>query len=340
VDVVTGDIRDITQSEKERIKQISRNVETLTSELKGVAESVRSVVDGTGPAGAPGGPAGGAAAGDQAAAQARGIKQAVEKMNTSLARLDELMVKLQEGKSVASRLMVDERMGRQLGEAVEAAANYVERLDKLRIEVQLRSEWLLNQTGAKTYFGLRLLPRPDKYYLFEVVSDPRGVDTVTTDTLVTRDPVTGLDRATVTTKIRHEQQLTFTLQMAKRYGPMTFRVGVIESSGGAGADLHLLDDALTVSLSAYQFSRPTQGAFPRAKVWFNYQFLQHFYVTAGADDFLNQWQVGHYPGGPKFTFGNDVFFGGGLLFTDDDLKILMGAGGSSLLTAASSGSGR
>lgn len=360
VDVITRDVRELTQSEKERVRTIARNVEELTARLKDVAASVQVIIDGTAPDGkatvavagkagqaGQGGKAGKdgkdgkdaqaagpeAAAREQVAAQAQGVKQAVEKINANLAKLDDLLARLQEGKSVGSRLIVDEKMGRELASTVEAASNYVEKLDKLQIEVHLRSEWLLNQTGAKTYFGARLLPRPDKYYVFEVVSDPRGVDTVTTETITTRDPVTGTDSTTVSTKTLHEEKLTFTLQMAKRYGPMAFRVGVIESSGGVGSDLYLFDDALQLSVSVYQFSRPYQNVFPRAKVWVNYQFLQHFYLTAGADDFLNVWRQGRYPGGPKFTLGNDVFFGGGLFFTDDDLKTLLGVGGASVVTA-------
>jgi phospholipid/cholesterol/gamma-HCH transport system substrate-binding protein len=349
VDVISGDIRELTQSEKDRVRQVLKNIEGLTGELKDVATSIRAVVDGgVGGAAAPGepgqpgqpgasgeGPGGGAEV-RVAGADAKGVKQAVEKLNSNLTRLDELLGKLQEGKSVASRLLVDERMGRQLGSAVEAASDYVDRLNRLQVEVQLRSEWLLNQTGAKTYFGAKLLPRPDKYYLFEVVSDPRGVDTVTSETVTTRDPITGIDTTTVATRTKHEEKLTFTLQLAKRYGPMTFRVGVIESSGGVGSDLHLFDDALQISVSIYQFSRPFQNVFPRAKVWLNYQFLQHFYFTAGADDFLNQWKIGRYPGGPKFTIGNDVFFGGGIFFTDDDLKTLIGAGAGSVVGSVGS----
>ena len=89
-------------------------------------------------------------------------------------------------------------------------------------------------------------------------------------------------------------------------------------------------------MSVYQFSRPYSNIYPRAKVWLNLQFLQNFYVTAGTDDFLNQWHQGKYPGGPKFSWGNDVFFGGGLFFTDDDLKTLLGAGAGSAVSSAGS----
>jgi phospholipid/cholesterol/gamma-HCH transport system substrate-binding protein len=261
------------------------------------------------------------------ASQARGVRQAVDKLTASLEQLETLIAKVNEGKSVAGRLLVDERLGRKLGVAAEDFADELDKIFKLQLQVQLRSEWLLNESGAKTYFGARLLPRPDKYYLLEVVADPRGVDERTTTTLIREDGTRD-----VTTRIEHEEnELTFSLQFAKRYGPVTFRVGVIESSGGAGADLHLLRDKLQISMSVYQFSRPVQDPFPRAKVWFNYYLFQHFFVTAGADDFLNSWDSGRFPGGAKFRVGNDVFFGGGIFFTDDDLKTLIGAGAGSAI---------
>jgi phospholipid/cholesterol/gamma-HCH transport system substrate-binding protein len=272
-----------------------------------------------------------------AAQQARGVKQAVDKLTSSLERLEDLIAKVQEGKSVAGKVLVDERLGRKLGDTLEGFADQYDKIFKLQIQVQLRSEWLLNQTGAKTYIGFRLLPRPDKYYLLEVVSDPRGVDRVWSETITTRAPGSTTDSTTVSTHTIHDpDKLTYSLQFAKRYGPVTFRVGIIESSGGVGSDLHLFRDALQLSVNAYQFQRPYQNVFPRAKLWMNYYFFQNFFVTAGADDFLNTWRTGRYPGGPKFTIGNDAFFGAGIFFTDDDLKTLLGAGAGSAVSGAGS----
>jgi len=357
----TADLREVSGRDKDKIGRIATNLEELTAKLKSVATSLQEIIDpgssgggprggagGPGPGGgAGGGPAGGAAPGvggavaaatpaerAAAATQARGVKQAVDKLTGSLEHLEELMGKVSEGKSVAGRLLVDERLGRKLGTAAEDLADQLDRIFKLQIQVQLRSEWLLNQTGAKTYFGARLLPRPDKYYLLEVVADPRGVDSVSSETITTRDPITGTDSTSVSTRTLHEDKLTFTLQIAKRYGPLTFRIGVIESSGGVGTDLHLFRDKLQFSVSVYQFSRPYQDVFPRAKIFMNYYFFQHFFLTAGADDFLNSWRSGRYPGGPKFTIGNDAFFGGGLFFTDDDLKTLLGAGAGSAVPSS------
>jgi phospholipid/cholesterol/gamma-HCH transport system substrate-binding protein len=355
-----ADLKEISRRDKDKIGRIATNIEQLTAKLNVVATSLQDIID-PGSAGRGGGGAGAppemqealaqATPEERAAAaeQARGVRQAVDKLTGSLQKLDDLLAKVNEGKSVAGRLLVDERLGRKLGDAAEQYADYADKIFKMQIQLQLRSEWLLNQTvqsgrpGTKLYFGARLLPRPDKYYLIELVSDPRGVDSITTESTTTTvpDPTqpggTRTDQ-TVTTRKKNEDKLTFSVQMAKRYGPVTFRIGIIEGSGGAGADLHLAHDRLQLSASVYQFARAFQAAqvggtntvlYPRAKVWVNYYFLDNFFVTTGADDFLNRWQQGQYPGGRSFNVGTDVFFGAGLFFTDDDLKTLLGAGAGS-----------
>jgi phospholipid/cholesterol/gamma-HCH transport system substrate-binding protein len=314
----TGDLRELTRNEKDRVHAIASNVEDLTSQLKRVATSVERLLEGDAAGGKPG-PGDGTAK-----AQAKGLRQSIDRINDSIQRLNDLVATVQEGKSVAGKLLVDEKLGRQVGEAVSGAADYVDRLMKLQVEMNMRAEWLYNQSAAKTYFGVRLLPRPDKYYMVDIISDPRGVDTIKTETTTSTTGATSATTTDVTTT--HQDKLTFSAQIAKRYGPLAFRVGLIESSGGLGMDAFMFDDALQLSVSAYQFTRPQTGVLPRAKVWANYRFAKYFYLTGGADDFLNAWNTGRYPGGPRFSVGQDVFFGGGLSFTDDDLKILLGSG--------------
>ena len=340
----TGDLRDISGRDKERIHDILVNVEELTAQLRTTAASLQGIM-----VGKPGaaGPAGGAAApplgapeagpGTPAPSEAKGVQQAVEKLNDSLAKLDDILGKVQEGKSAAGRLLVDERMGRQLGDTVAGLAENYDRVNRMQIQLHLRSEWLLNQSvaegrpGAKVYFGVRLIPRPDKYYELELVSDPRGVNTVVSQTQTTS--INGGPPSTaVTNTVTNQQTLAFSLEMAKRYGILTVRGGIIESSGGVGADLHLLHETLRLSLNIFQFNRPGNKAFPRAKLWADYIFLQHLYATSGVDDFLNRWSGSSalHP----FSLGTDVFFGVGIEFTDDDLKTLFVSGAASAASSA------
>ncbi|HYG67652.1 MAG TPA: MlaD family protein [Anaeromyxobacteraceae bacterium] len=350
-DRFTSDLADISSGERERVHAIARNLEQVSEQLKRVLGGVEELV-GTGPGTAPGAAPGAAPGGGgepapgtgpsrprtpaeeqerQLAAQQAGLRQAVERLNTTLGRVDNIVAKVEEGKGVAGKLITDERTGRQLGSAIEGVADYLDRLTKIQVEVNLRSEWLFNQRGGKAYFGARLLPRPDKAYIVEVVADPRGFDTPVTETITTvdrTDPANPIVSEVTTERLTHEEKLRFSLQFAKRYGDVTFRVGVIESSGGLGADLHLFDDRLRLSTSIYEFESEYVD-YPRVKLWVDYRFLQHFYLTAGADDFLNRYQDIRSGAGRSFSIGNDVFFGAGIFFTDDDLKAFIAGGGAS-----------
>lgn len=326
----TGELRGLAEQDRERYHAITRNIEEASARLNELLASVQKLV---GPAGEPGGAGSPAATGGtEERREVQDLRAAVDKANQSLSHVEEVTRKIAEGKGIAGKVLTDERLGEKFGDAVEGVSDYYSQLNRLQVKLELRSEWLAWQSGSKTYFGIKLLPRPDKYYLIEIVNDPRGVDTTTNETVVTNTPTGSV--TTQSTRTVNQQQLAFSVEFAKRYGPVTFRIGLIESSGGLGADLHLLDDRLQVSVNLYQFNRPTQDVFPRAKLWLNYSFLNHFYVTTGTDDFLNQWRGGHYPGGPRFAIGRDIFFGAGLFFTDDDLKTLFGAGVGSSASAA------
>jgi phospholipid/cholesterol/gamma-HCH transport system substrate-binding protein len=314
----TGTLAEVAEADQQRYRNIAKNIEQASSRLDDVLRSVQQLV--------------GSDADD-------GLKQSVADARSSLKRLNNTMEQVEkvaknigEGKGVAGKLLNDERLGEKLSGTIETVSDYVDRLNKLQIQVNLRSEWLLTQAGAKTYAGFALIPRPDKYYLVEIVSDPRGVNTQTVEKIDSQTPAG--TASTTTTRTLTEQKVSFSVQFAKRYGPATFRIGLIESSGGAGADLHLLDDRLKISLSLYQFSRPDRPTFPRAKLWADYSFFRYLYATVGTDDFLNTWRAGRYPGGPKFAVGQDLFFGGGIVFTDEDLKAIFSIGGSSFSGAA------
>jgi len=317
-DEFTGVLREVTSKDKDRYRAIAKNVEEASARLAEVLGALQEAV-------------GSGSTKDDLKQSVTSVRTALEKLNRSLDDVQKSTAMIAEGRGVAGKLIADERLGEKLSQSIEALSSGVDRVVKLQIQVDLRSEWLLSQSGAKVYAGLKLLPRPDKYYLVEIVSDPRNASTTTTTETVTSNGTT-----TRTTKQVDEEKLRFSLEFGRRYGPATFRIGVIESSGGMGADLHLLEDQLQVSLNLYQFARPDVD-WPRTKLWVNYRFLRYFYATAGMDDILNNWRRRSQTGEKLFVVGRDVFFGGGLAFTDDDLKTIFLTAGSALGGAASSG---
>jgi phospholipid/cholesterol/gamma-HCH transport system substrate-binding protein len=309
----TGTLRDVAEQDQGRYQSIARNVEDASARLVAVLEQVQGILGDSQP---------------DMQQSVSDVRTSLDRLNRSMEQVEKVAENIGQGKGVAGKLLADERLGEKLGRSIEGVSDYVDRLVKLKTQVNLRSEWLANENGAKGYFALKLLPRPDKFYLVELVSDPRGVDTQTSETITTE--AEGVTTVTRQTRRLNEQALSFSLQFGRRYGPLTLRLGVIESSGGMGADLHLLRDRLTVSFNAYQFTRPDDALYPRTKLWVDYTFFRYLYGSVGVDDFLNNWRSGRYPGGPDFTVGRDVFFGGGVVFTDDDLKTLLSVGGGAV----------
>jgi phospholipid/cholesterol/gamma-HCH transport system substrate-binding protein len=85
------------------------------------------------------------------------------------------------------------------------------------------------------------------------------------------------------------------------------RFGLIESTGGVGAELFLLPDrALMVQADVFSFSYDIN---PRVRTTATLDFLTHFYIAAGVDDIFND--------------RTEYFFGGGLRFDDEDLKAIL-----------------
>ena len=317
----SGTLADLADTDRARYHAIAKNIESASARLDQVLQSVQQLVGGKD---------------GEIKQSVEDARQALKRLSSSMEKVEKVATNIGEGKGVAGKLLADERLGEKVGGALENVSDYIDRLSRLRLKVDLRTEWYVNQGAAKTYAGFTILPRPDKYYIFQIVSDPRGTISQSVQTITSQTPAGQVQTQTTTTT--NEQSLAFTVEFAKRFGPAAFRIGLIESSGGVGADLYLLDDSLKLSVDVFQFARrrevPTTP-YPRAKLAVDYVFFRYFYATAGMDDFLNRWSAGRYAGGPKFSLGNDVFIGAGIIFTDDDLKTLFGAAGSALSGATS-----
>ena len=236
----------------------------------------------------------------------------------TLARLDESVSLLQDtletGKAVASRIEQGEgTVGRLLTDAqlVDDAEqimgdvkDFTSRFGRLEVNVDLRSEYL-SRGPMKHYVGFALHPRPDKYYFFQVVSDPTGSTSYQRSVTSTNDPAK--PPVLVEDTVLTQSALKFTAQFAKRWHFLTFRYGLMESTGGFGLDLDFFDDRLSVRTDIFDWSR---SEYPRLRVRAAWEFVKHIYLAAGADDAINGTH-------------RDYFMGLGVTFTDGDIKALL-----------------
>lgn len=298
---VSEDVRGLTRENEAEVTRIVDNIEGITKDVREVLTTVKKVV--------------GTNQNDLQEGVAS-LKETMQKLDRTLGNLEEITHTVKEGNGVVGTLLTDKQLGQKLTDAVSDVTDYANRITNLQTEVGLQSTYLVAQGRSKNSLSLRLIPKPDKYYLLEIIDDPRGL--VETQIVQTNPPASG-QPVEQTQKVTKE---TFKLsaQFAKRYYFTTLRFGLIESTGGVGADLHFLDDALTLKMDAFNFSAE-ELRYPRLRASLRAQAFDHLFMTAGLDDILNAQQ--RDTATRRLIAGRDFFFGGGIYFTDDDLKALL-----------------
>ena len=310
-EALTGELRAVAAQDSGRYQSIARNVDEASQRLNRILASVEDIV---GPGQTP-----------ELKESVQGARQALQKLNKTLDDVQSVTSKVAAGQGVAGKLLVDEQLGEKVGLAAENVTDYVNRMSAWQLFVNIRSEYLVNYGGTRAYFGVTLMPKPDKYYILELMTDPRGYNTVITDTATTTNQATGTSVTTTTTRSINEQRLALTAMFGKRWGDLIGRVGLIESSGGVGVDYLLFQERLKLSANIYGWTRPTVDAFPRTKLWFDWRFIPNVYLTGGVENLLNTYNSGS---------GREYFVGAGVYFNDQDLRALLVGGGASAAGAA------
>ncbi len=311
VEGVSGDVKRLTGRESDSISHIVKNVEVVSNDVRDVISSIKKIV------------------GENEGEVGKGVsslKETLAKLDRSLDNIEKVTADVKDGKGALGALVSNERLGQKISDTVEDVADFAGRLTNLEVEVGVKVDYLFNQNGAKTFLQLRLIPKPDKYYLIEAIDDPRGK--VETIYLQQNPPGAGdpvVQKQTITT-----EAIKFSAQFAKRFSFLTLRFGIIESTGGIGADLNVpirfpwysrwLEDALVLKVDAFNFSIEALR-LPRLRATLRFTPFEHIYVNAGMDDILNA------PNRDTLTnrliSGRDFFVGAGVYFTDADIKSLL-----------------
>ena len=237
------------------------------------------------------------------------VEGAMGGVDNTLSSVGEIARKIDEGQGTIGKLVNDDTLVTGLEDIVEDAGEMVGRVSRLRARVGLRTEYNVLGNSLKSYVSLRLVPKEDKFYLIEIVDDPRGKTTIVDRSVTSDDPLRpGLVHETVA---ETADELKFSLQFGKRWYFVTGRFGIVESTGGVGLDFEFLEDTLRFTFDLFDFDT---REWPRLKWLASWEFMEHVYVAAGVDDIINDG-------------GRDYFFGLGVTFTDDDLKSLLTLGG-------------
>lgn len=210
--------------------------------------------------------------------------------------------KIDKGEGTLGKLVNDTSLHENINKTVTGINNYIAKTESFHTFIGYRGEYLFDARDTKSYFSLRIQPKADKYYLFEIVDDPRGKRRKeTTETVIGTTTTTTVETKTT-------EALKFSAQIAKRFKNVTLRGGIIESTGGAGIDYYMYGDRLKLTLEAFDFS---QKGNPHLKAGATAYLNKFFYLTAGYDDFVSKIGL------------QSAYMGVGFQFDDDDIKYLI-----------------
>ncbi len=295
-------VEEATSAGGPRLVAALENIEVITEDLRGMIHGNRDGLNN------------GLADVDDTVAS---IRRSSERLETILDDVGEVTSRTAEGEGTIGRLTSDETLIDEVEGAAEGINNLIGGFARLQTIVSLRSEYNFLANTFKTYFSLRIAPREGRYFLVQLVDDPRGSLNVTQET-VRRSPALPDQPGEYTEeRITRSDALRFTIQFAKRVSFATFRFGIMESTGGLGLDLHLFRDRLEINTDVFAIGVQT---LPRLRARFSFEMLNRLWVVGGVDEILNS--------------NRDFFLGLQVRFNDDDLRTLLPFMGGALSGAA------
>ncbi len=303
INAITGDARPQIALILDNVKEVTSNVREMMKKGDPVAAA------GTGGAGA------------QQAGKPGEIRNSLERierasqsLESALGHADNIAARIDRGEGTVGRLTKDETLVNEVESVVEDVGDLVGGIGRVQTVVGLRTDYNFLANTIKSYVELRLQPSLDKYYMIELVNDPRGKTSIEQTTVDTTNP--NQPSSYRETRVTTTNSFRFSLQFAKRLGPFTGRFGIKESTGGIGLDLHLLDDHFELRQDLFGFGEQLS---PRWRIAVGYEFINKLWLLGGVDDILT---------GDR----RDYFVGLQLRFTDNDLKTILpfagGAGGA------------
>jgi len=230
------------------------------------------------------------------------VKEASKSAELALASIDNTMRKIDRGEGTLGKLVNDEGMYNNIDSAAKGISDATSRIERMKTIVGFRGEYMFPE--AKSYVTLELKPTRDKYYILEMTSDPFSN--------YNRTETTTTPGSTVVTET-YEDKFKFSLEFAKRWGNLALRLGMIESTGGVGADYFAFDDRIKFSVDSWNYNSKEPGnENAHVKATASVGLGKTIFVNAGYDNALN-------------TKRASAFVGLGLRFDDDDLKYLLGS---------------
>lgn len=214
--------------------------------------------------------------------------------------------------------------------AVESGVNELKttlsRVTRMTLDLGMKADYYAGLPAKATGFEqisgnsraavmVDLTPNPERnrFYHVEVADDPFGQRKDKTTQLTTIDP-NGKSTTTTVVESKFERAYVISAQAGWNLAPFSVRLGLFDSSGGAGLD-YRFRDRIRFTGEAFDFGGK-RADNPHVRLYGEYILRRErprtplLFISSGIDNPLNK---------TAFTFG------GGIRWRDDDLKYLLGS---------------
>lgn len=311
---LTADVRGMARENREGLQHSIANVEQITADLRerlprlaaeyeSLGRNLNGMVDENRP-------------------EIRAITGEVRKLasgfHTTSENLRVITERLNKGEGTLGKLLTDESTVQKINTAVDNVNEMLGGLKQMEMRLDMGGAQWSKRGESQTGLTLELAPRKDYWYTLGLQSTPDGKILDSSRAVSVLDPLTGkpVNRTETTRTVTTDQSFTVSAQFARRLGDyFVVSAGMVDSRGGGGVELRLLQDRLRAGVLAYDFTKREGKDKPRVRFTTSYEFGKGLYVQAGLQDGLNR---------DLRTF----FYGGGIRWKDDDLKKLVGLAGA------------
>ncbi len=214
------------------------------------------------------------------------FKSISAKLDAALTSLNNIAAKIESGQGTLGKLVNDEQMAddvkgtvSSLRGASDEAKKLLARVSNFKTYWDYRLNYNSEDTLTRSDFGIRIRPKPDKFYYF-AINNIKGERP--------HDPVTG---ETIKYDAGGQKYNSITAELGKDFGPFTLYGGFIRSTGGFGAGWRPIpkSDRLEFNAEAFRFDRKINN---QTKAWVNtgavIKLTNNINLRATYEDILEQ----------------------------------------------------
>lgn len=299
---VSEDLRSLVRDNRRDLNDIVKNVNGVTKmlndgdlkeiivNLRDASSNIKSFVS---------------AADPQLRDAVSNFKGVMTKIDDTVATLNRVVAKVERGEGTLGKLLNDETTVNKVNDTLDGVNDFVSRVRRLEVSVGFRGEYLSSAEASQSAASFKLQPAQDKYFLFEFSNGPIA-DAERKVTITDYSETPGSSKI-ITEKVR-KNAFSFSFIFAKRFYDLTLKAGLFRSSGGFGAEYHLLRDRLSLGADIFDLARDEN---PHLRLYLMAHLFKILHVGGGVDDTLH-------------SQGRRNYFGSvGILLTDSDLKSLV-----------------